>query len=114
VPRGTAARLPKAAQRQAIGAVLAPLWRRVFGDVRRGPVHVRVTAGSPYEELLRLARDIAADLIVLGRGDTGRTVSLTRLRDLLRQAPCPVLIVHPSGRAAVASSSARYGNTARA
>jgi nucleotide-binding universal stress UspA family protein len=58
--------------------------------------------GAPHEELLRMATEVGADLIVLGRGDHTRRESLSRLREVLRDAPCPVLIVHPAGHAAVA------------
>jgi hypothetical protein len=53
------------------------------------------------EDLLRAAREIQADLIVLGRRDGG-AACLSQLREMLRDAPCHVLIVHPSGQVAVA------------
>lgn len=77
------------------------LRRSVPADGLRELIDVRVTAGSPNEELLRVARDIEAGLIVLA-GDGPDRTSPSDLREVLRQAPCPVLIVHPSGRAAVA------------
>ena len=77
------------------------LRRSVSGEGWRELIDVRVTAGSPNEELLRVARDIEAGLIVLA-GDGPDGTSPSDLREVLRQAPCPVLIVHPSGRAAVA------------
>ena len=64
-------------------------------------VDVHVAEGSSKEELLRSAGRIGADLIVLGRRDGG-AACLTQLRETLRDAPCHVLIVHPSGQAAVA------------
>jgi len=69
------------------------------GEALRGLIDVHVAVGTPHEELLRIAAETQADLIVLGR--RACLVSLSRLREVLRQAPCPVLIVHPSGRAAV-------------
>jgi nucleotide-binding universal stress UspA family protein len=64
-------------------------------------IDVHVATGSPDEEVARVANDILADLIVIGR--SGRHGELLpRFSGTLRQAPCPVLIVHPSGRAAVA------------
>ena len=58
-------------------------------------------AGSSNEDLLHVARDIGAALIMLGRQDGGAE-SLSQFREALRDAPCHVLIVHPSGQAAVA------------
>lgn len=76
--------------------------RRVFVETRfPGLIDVRVAAGSTNEDLLRSAREIHADLIVLGRRDGG-AAKLSQLRDVLRDAPCHVLVVHPSGQAAVA------------
>jgi nucleotide-binding universal stress UspA family protein len=65
-------------------------------------IDVQVATGAPDDELARVARDIDADLIVIGRSGTRGAELLSRLSETLRQAPCPVLIVHPSGRAAVA------------
>jgi nucleotide-binding universal stress UspA family protein len=77
------------------------LRKRLFAEPFRGLVDVlHVVTGSPHEALVRVAKDIEAGLIVIGRGARGDSVP--GLPDTLRQAPCPVLIVHPSGRAAVA------------
>jgi nucleotide-binding universal stress UspA family protein len=62
---------------------------------------VHVAEGSSTEDVLRSASDIGADLIVLGRRDGG-AACLSQLRGTVRDAPCPVLVVHPSGHAAVA------------
>jgi len=86
----------------SLTAVTEELRKSVLGETFRELIDVRVAAGSPNEEVVRVATDIHADLIVLGREGPGGTVSLSRLPEILRQAPCPVLIVHPSGRAAVA------------
>jgi nucleotide-binding universal stress UspA family protein len=86
------------------------LLERVTENVRRhaalghpipGLIDVHVAEGSSNECLLRSARETDADLIVLGRGDGGAR-GLAQLREVLRDAPCHVLIVHPSGQAAVA------------
>ena len=86
----------------SLTAVGKALRKSVFGETFRGLIDVYVAAGSVSEELIRVATDIHADLIVLGRGADAGGQSLPRLPEILRQAPCPVLIVHPSGRAAVA------------
>jgi nucleotide-binding universal stress UspA family protein len=76
--------------------------RSVFGEPFRGLIDVHVAIGSPNEEVTRVAKDIDADLIVIGRSGRGDGESLSQLSETPRRAPCPVLIVHPSGRAAVA------------
>jgi nucleotide-binding universal stress UspA family protein len=82
--------------------VTATLQQSVPRDAFRGLIDVHVAMGAPHEELLRMATEVGADLIVLGRGDHTRKESLPRLREVLRGAPCPVLIVHPAGQVAVA------------
>ena len=75
------------------------------------PVEYRLEAGDPATEVLRVAREVPCDLIVLGtHGRTG----LTRLvlgsvaEEVLRKAPCPVLTVKapPSTEAVRATSAA--------
>jgi nucleotide-binding universal stress UspA family protein len=66
-----------------------------------GLIDVHVAEGSSDQDLLGAARETHADLIVLGRRDGG-AAWLSQLREMLRDAPCHVLIVHPSGQAAVA------------
>jgi len=78
------------------------LRRSVLGEPMRGLIDVLVTSGSPNEEVLRVAQDIHADLIVIGRSGRPDGESLPHLPEILRQALCHILIVHPSGRAAVA------------
>ncbi len=55
-----------------------------------------VVAGAPLLELLKVARETHADLIVAGRTPRGpfhRLLSGSTLRRLVREAPCPVLAV---------------------
>ena len=75
--------------------------RRVLSPPFPGAIDVHVAAGSSNDDLLRSAREIRADLIVVGRGDGG-AACLSRVREMLHQASCHVLVVHPSGHAAVA------------
>ena len=89
-------------QRTVLAKVAAQLRKSVAGETLRGLIDIQVTIGSWKDELLRVAAEVRADLIVLGRGDQARMLSLPQLREVLWQAPCPVLIVHPSGHAAVA------------
>lgn len=81
--------------------VAAEIRRRTLGLTIPGLIDVDVATGSSSEGLLRSARAIGADLIVLGRRGGGAGC-LSQFREMLRDAPCHVLVVHPSGQAAVA------------
>jgi nucleotide-binding universal stress UspA family protein len=73
-------------------------------DRERLAVRDLVKAGSPHEQLLRLAREEGAQLIVVGaRGHSAleRMLFGSTSRQLVREAPCPVLVVR--GAAAVAN-----------
>ena len=93
--------IPEPVSRAAHAVATDELRRSISAERFRGLIDVQVATGSPDEEVARVANDIFADVIVLGRSGR-RGESMARLPDTLRQAPCPVLIVHPSGRAAVA------------
>jgi nucleotide-binding universal stress UspA family protein len=84
-----------------LGRATEDVRRHVIGQPTSALIDIDVAQGSLNEGLLRAAREIDADLIVLGRQDGGAQC-LSQLRDVLRDAPCHVLIVHPSGQAAVA------------
>lgn len=56
----------------------------------------RVTIGKPYREILALAADWAADLIVIGvhgRNPIGLAVFGSTTNQVVRRAPCPVLTI---------------------
>ena len=67
-----------------------------------GPkVHQRVRSGSPANEVIKAARQLAAGLIVVAAGGRGlsETVLLGSTAHRIQQyAPCPVLTVRPSPR----------------
>jgi nucleotide-binding universal stress UspA family protein len=59
-------------------------------------VDIRVEAGSPHEEVSRVAKVLHADVIVVGNREHNRLASLLTgwsLLALIKRAPCPVLIV---------------------
>jgi nucleotide-binding universal stress UspA family protein len=66
------------------------------------PVTGHLAQGDPAEEILRRARSLGADLVVVGTHDT---VGLERFllgsvaAKVARKAPCPVLVVRPKQRA---------------
>jgi nucleotide-binding universal stress UspA family protein len=60
------------------------------------PVETKMTTGNPHEEIVSAARDLSADLIVMGtHGLTGVSHFLlgSVAEKVVRRAPCPVLTV---------------------
>ena len=88
-------------RRRVLERVTEDVRTHALGRAMSALIDVHVAEGSSNEDLLRAARETRADLIVLGRRDGG-AARLSQLRETLRDAPCHVLIVHPSGQAAVA------------
>ena len=97
--RGLPEAIPE--RRMALERLTEDVRRHALGQAMSGLIDVQVAEGSSNGDLLRAARETRADLIVLGRRDGG-AACLSQLREMLRDAPCHVLIVHPSGQAAVA------------
>lgn len=63
-------------------------------------VHTRILTGSPSREIVRLAKEMKADLVVIGtHGRTGlRHVFLGSVAEnVVRLAPCPVLTLRLKG-----------------
>jgi nucleotide-binding universal stress UspA family protein len=58
----------------------------------------RIVCGKPYEEIVRIARNDAADLVVLGvhgHGPVDRVLFGSTAQQVVRQASCPVLTIRP-------------------
>jgi nucleotide-binding universal stress UspA family protein len=58
----------------------------------------RIVYGKPYREILRVAHDVDADLIVLGvhgRGPVDRMLFGSTPQQVVRQAECPLLTIRP-------------------
>jgi nucleotide-binding universal stress UspA family protein len=73
------------------------------------PENCHIRSGRPYEEIVRLAREIHADLIVLAtRGHSGLKHLLlgSTAERVVRNAPCPVLVVRKRKQKAKASGEA--------
>lgn len=76
-------------------------WQRMQDSVPPGlrattDVYARVVTGTPADQIVRLARDIDADLIVMGvtsRGAVGRRLFGSTAVRVMRSAACPVLAV---------------------
>jgi nucleotide-binding universal stress UspA family protein len=59
---------------------------------------VRLAGGEPADELVRIASDLDAELIVVGsrgRHELGTAVLGSVAGELMRRAPCPVVVVPP-------------------
>ena len=75
---------------------LVPDEARTWCDPEVVSVH-----GKAAREIVRLARDRQADVIVLGvarRNVIDVTLNGTTANEVVRTAPCPILAVHVSGR----------------
>lgn len=75
-------------------------WRLEAEDLVGRPVAVALTSGSPAREILRTAADGGFDLVVTGtRGRTGvaRLVLGSAAEEVVRRAPCPVLVAREPG-----------------
>jgi nucleotide-binding universal stress UspA family protein len=69
---------------------------RIDGPDLKQPVEVRVERGSAAFEILRVAEEVGAGLVVMGthgRSGVGRLLMGSEAESVLRHARCPVLVV---------------------
>lgn len=88
--------LPPVQVAQGVRRHLKDLAKKRALELRPGNVHA--IEGRPFEEICRLARAKAIDLIVVStRGNTGLKHLLlgSTAERIVRYSPCPVLVVHP-------------------
>lgn len=67
------------------------------GAPAAGPIEQVVALGRAHREILRLATEKGSDLIVMGaqgRGGIGLALFGSTTQQVVRGAPCPVLVVH--------------------
>jgi nucleotide-binding universal stress UspA family protein len=67
------------------------------------PVTIRVSVGKPSWEIVTIAREIDADLIVIGshgQSGLGRILLGSTAEQVIRRAPCPVLVLRERGKPA--------------
>jgi nucleotide-binding universal stress UspA family protein len=70
--------------------------QKAMGRIQ-GKIHTDLPAGSPVDEVLKLAVSRKADLIVMGSHGFGQLTELLHgspVERVVNRAPCPVLIVH--------------------
>lgn len=72
--------------------------RQAIAGVPDVPLETVVVFGTPAERIVDMAKTIRADLIIMGthgRSGLGRLLMGSVAEKVLRQAPCPVLLVKP-------------------
>ena len=100
IPEAVLVAPPPAPPVEQFAAAARTALERVITDLQRPGLAIRpeVVEGTPYEEIVRFARERAVDLIVIGsHGHTGLAhLLLGGVTDkVVRRAPCPVLTVRP-------------------
>lgn len=88
---------PSEAEAVEIGRSL-DRWRAEAARRSGGEVHTAVATGSPASEIVRLARERPFDAVVVGthgRTGLGRLVLGSVAERVVREAPCPVVVVRP-------------------
>lgn len=96
IPPGPEVSLPFTKMEAAARAKLQAIVRRVPSGADRAQLHVRT--GNPDVEILQVAKQIGADLIVMathGRRGIRHLILGSVAEAVVREAPCPVLTVRP-------------------
>jgi nucleotide-binding universal stress UspA family protein len=78
--------------------VMLDEWRKDARSLGVHVVHTQTSVGTPYQEIVRIAREQSYGLIVIGtHGRTGLDHLLVGsvAEKIVRRAPCPVLTVRP-------------------
>ena len=100
-PRGQGPAPDRGSLRRDLEAFALERLRRAVPDEARDwcAVEERVAAGKPHGEIVRVAAEEGADLIVMGahaRGALDRLFFGSTASQVVREAGCPVLIVRPT------------------
>lgn len=91
--------------------LIAQQWTREFlrrfcSGFPKQPRHVLVEVGDPGEAIVRIARELRSDLIVIGwSGKLDHDRARTAMA-VLREAPCPVLFLRTSAQPAIEAAPA--------
>ena len=72
-------------------------WRKEARSLGVHVVHIQTSVGTPYQEIVRIARDGYGMIVVGTHGRTGLDHLLVGsvAEKIVRRAPCPVLTVRP-------------------
>ena len=100
IPEAVLVAPPPAPPVEQFAAAARTALERVITDLQRPGLAIRpeVVEGTPYEEIVRFARERVVDLFVIGsHGRSGLAhILLGGVTDkVVRRAPCPVLTVRP-------------------
>jgi nucleotide-binding universal stress UspA family protein len=90
------ARALKESLRHSLEKELRRILRETFGDAEPA-VRVEVVTGDPADAIIAVARELDADLIVLGstgKGAVERFLSGSVTQAVLQRSPLPTLVVH--------------------
>lgn len=96
VPQKAADRVPLDDEHEALRAEAKEVLDAFAASHPSWRVHVHVRVGHPDEQILELAHEARADLIVIGHhGEGGRRHRFAgnTVERVIRTAPCPVLVV---------------------
>jgi nucleotide-binding universal stress UspA family protein len=106
VPRTCLIREMSEAARKGVGKLVETLWGAEIVSL------VAIREGCPHEVILQEARDVNADLIIIGtRGYSGLLCLLRRniVARVVGRAPCPVLVVRVGERDLFTSGGSEIG-----
>jgi nucleotide-binding universal stress UspA family protein len=102
-PQATATFDPQEYRQHLIDAARKRVQALIAGEPRaRSAIQERILLGVAHREILRVAIELPADLIVMGaqgRGGVGLTLFGSATQQVVRAAQCPVLTVRLSERA---------------
>ena len=82
---------------QSVQEIRQELENRVPADVREGcSIETRVESGEPYEEILNVAKETRADLLMMnihGKSRLDRALLGSTAERVIRGVPCPVIAI---------------------
>ena len=86
--------------REACEHALLKVLDSAWGQSRRGKIVRFIADGTPFVEIVRYARELSIDLVVLGthgRSGLAHVLMGSVAERVVRKSPCPVLTVRPEG-----------------
>ena len=100
IPEAVLVAPPPAPPVEQFAAAARTALERVITDLQRPGLAIRpeVVEGTPYEEIVRFARERAIDVVVIGthgRKGLARLLLGSVAERVVREAPCAVVVVRP-------------------